>query len=135
MIDTRDKDIQLPKYVRAYVKQTIKEYKNELAKYFNVDPNHIILKSQCILPDKTLPDDYEFSATLSCNYTYRVCVTDDQANMSVFNEMSKLVENLVTFYIDATVITEGTYLLNTLYIKKVFKYVKLRNVCGINNMA
>lgn len=101
--------------MRAYRDQSIKEYKQELKKHFNVDPNHLYLLGKEILPKKILDDDYKFESDLSLRYPYKIYVTEmdlttlqDIADSS-FYEFSEDIDLTKTFFIDPNIIVQGFY--------------------------
>ncbi|XP_011494719.1 PREDICTED: ubiquitin carboxyl-terminal hydrolase 47 [Ceratosolen solmsi marchali] len=92
--------IDFPKYVRAHVNQTIKEYKQELKKYFDIDPNIIQLLCPDIQPKK-LEDDFVFEMQYS-NCNFNICATEISEAEPVFFKMSEkeYLNNIFTFDLD-----------------------------------
>ncbi|KAJ8666944.1 hypothetical protein QAD02_008606 [Eretmocerus hayati] len=104
-----------PRYVRGYIKQTIKEYKEELIKYFDLNPRCTKLYSPDILPGELMDDDFEFEDNLSSTYAYKVYATTNydgeeingenkrSFRESVFYKLATCLEDSVTFYIDSAI--------------------------------
>lgn len=94
-----------PKYVRSYNRQTVKEFKQELKRVFDLDPNVVQLYCRQIYDDKLLDDDFELrtqvikpflliSATTACD-------TDGTKNVTeAFMKMSEYLSDILTFYIE-----------------------------------
>jgi hypothetical protein len=100
--------IDYPKYVRAYKKQSIKEYKQELTKYFDVNPDNLQLICSSIQLKK-LEDDFVFELKYSCFPLY-ICATEIYEAEPMFFKMSehKYLHNIFTFDLDVSDISRGT---------------------------
>ncbi|XP_023248211.1 ubiquitin carboxyl-terminal hydrolase 47 isoform X2 [Copidosoma floridanum] len=116
-----------PKYVRAYAEQSIREYKQQLKKYFNIDPEVVQLMIPEILPNELMKDDEKFEGNISGTYPYKVIATEfyntckeKKFQYSDYLDMSSRLIDTVTFYIDSSNVSEKT--LNLLKIPSLQNY-------------
>lgn len=115
VIDAVEKNIiDGPKYIRAYQNQTVKEFKQELKKHFNLDPNTVQLLCQDIQQDKLLDDDLVLER--HSGQLFKIGATDSyepgmlkNLQESVFFRMCEYLGDIVTFYVDTSKVTKGKF--------------------------
>ncbi|XP_001599376.2 ubiquitin carboxyl-terminal hydrolase 47 [Nasonia vitripennis] len=113
VIDALDTNIvDGPKYIRANQKQTIQEFKQELKKHFNLDPNTVQLLCQEIQQNKLLDDDLVLESKYS-GHLFKIGATDSYEHEmlmnleeSVFFKMCEYLDDIVTFYVDTSKVTK-----------------------------